>query len=219
MNMQSELSRKEREKQLRRKEILAAAVEVFADKGFEHATLDEIAEAAEFGKGTIYNYFSSKEELFLTLLEEGQAALKEMLRERIEKCHNPLEKITAYVEVSFDFLQKREKHFRIIALEMHHPSSILGELHQRMRGRVEQETIFLAGLLEEAMQAGVVIPTQPRRLARALQALIHSQVCCMMEDPEHPFEGAAELVNRIFLEGVRIDGRKNSGRGRKSSKH
>lgn len=64
------LSRKEREKLFKKNEILSAAVRLFAQKGYERTTLDEIASAAEFGKGTIYNYFNSKEDIFLAIMEE-----------------------------------------------------------------------------------------------------------------------------------------------------
>ena len=65
------LSRRERERELRRQAMLAAALAVFAEKGYDGATVDEIAERAEFGKGTIYNYFpEGKDALFLALLQE-----------------------------------------------------------------------------------------------------------------------------------------------------
>ncbi len=65
------LSRRDRERLARRTAILDAAQAVFAEKGYEQATLDEVAERAEFGKGTLYNYFpDGKEELFFTLFEE-----------------------------------------------------------------------------------------------------------------------------------------------------
>jgi len=63
------LPRKEREKLLRRREIIEAAKRVFAEKGYRNATLEEIAAAAEFGKGTIYNYFECKEELFIAIMD------------------------------------------------------------------------------------------------------------------------------------------------------
>ena len=63
--------RREREREARRRAMLTAALGVFGEKGFEGATLDEIAEQAEFGKGTLYNYFpGGKDELYLTLFEE-----------------------------------------------------------------------------------------------------------------------------------------------------
>ncbi|MBN2572541.1 MAG: TetR/AcrR family transcriptional regulator [Ignavibacteriales bacterium] len=65
------LTRKEREKLFKRKEILNAAVKIFAKKGFDHSTLDEIAELAEFGKGTIYNYFENKRDIYLAIIENA----------------------------------------------------------------------------------------------------------------------------------------------------
>jgi AcrR family transcriptional regulator len=53
-----------------RKRLLDAAGKVFARRGYEGATLDEITEVAELSKGAVYYNFASKEELFLTLLEE-----------------------------------------------------------------------------------------------------------------------------------------------------
>lgn len=69
-NSRHVLSRKEREKQLRQREILSSARELFLQKGYHNTTLEEIAQHAEFGKGTIYNYFSSKEELFYGILDD-----------------------------------------------------------------------------------------------------------------------------------------------------
>jgi TetR/AcrR family fatty acid metabolism transcriptional regulator len=60
-----QLSRKEREYQTHRKEILSAAEGVFAEKGFFSSTMSEIAERAEFGTGTLYKYFKSKDDLYL----------------------------------------------------------------------------------------------------------------------------------------------------------
>lgn len=71
----SALSRRERERLARRALMLDAALAVFSEKGYAGASVDEVAERAEFGKGTIYNYFpGGKDELFLTLFEERVAA-------------------------------------------------------------------------------------------------------------------------------------------------
>jgi|SRR5690606_31248381 AcrR family transcriptional regulator len=68
--MENNLSRRDREKQLRRREMLQAARAVFAEKGFTHATLDEIAQRAEFGKGTLYNYFEGKADILYAIFDE-----------------------------------------------------------------------------------------------------------------------------------------------------
>ncbi len=64
------LSRRERERVSRRAAMLEAAREVFAEKGYEAARLDEIADRSEFGKGTLYNYFEGgKAELLFAIVE------------------------------------------------------------------------------------------------------------------------------------------------------
>jgi TetR/AcrR family transcriptional regulator, repressor of fatR-cypB operon len=80
------LSRKERERLFKRQEIVNAARTVFASRGFSAATLDEIAEKAEFGKGTLYNYFQSKEELFETVIAD---VLDEILEIAVSTCVGP----------------------------------------------------------------------------------------------------------------------------------
>ena len=59
--------RKEREKKMRRQQIMDAAKKVFAAKGFGGATMDNIAEEAEFSPATLYLYFKNKDDLFASL--------------------------------------------------------------------------------------------------------------------------------------------------------
>ena len=55
----------------KRQQILKAAVKVFSQKGFHEAKVDEIADLADVGKGTVYEYFSSKKELFQEMFKGG----------------------------------------------------------------------------------------------------------------------------------------------------
>jgi AcrR family transcriptional regulator len=69
------ISRRESERNVRKKLILNSALQVFKSKGIEHATMDEIALEADFGKATLYYYFKSKEEIFNTILVSGWITL------------------------------------------------------------------------------------------------------------------------------------------------
>lgn len=73
------ISRKERERKAKYESIIDAAIHVMKVKGFEHATMDDIAEAAEIGKGTLYLYFKSKATLFLTISERGSRLLNQQI--------------------------------------------------------------------------------------------------------------------------------------------
>jgi AcrR family transcriptional regulator len=58
-----------------RSHLLAAAAEVFAERGFHAATLDQIADAAGFSKGAVYSNFASKDDLFLALIQERSESM------------------------------------------------------------------------------------------------------------------------------------------------
>lgn len=68
-------SRKEREKEARREVILDAAEVVIRERGFESATMDDIAEKAELGKGTLYLYFKNKTSIYVAICERGSRKL------------------------------------------------------------------------------------------------------------------------------------------------
>jgi AcrR family transcriptional regulator len=67
------LTRKEKQADTRQR-LMQAAAKVFAERGLHHASIDELAERAGFTKGAFYANFSSKEELFLAMLDERFAA-------------------------------------------------------------------------------------------------------------------------------------------------
>lgn len=94
--------RKGREKEQRRRTILKAARKIFFEKGLQGASMDEIAEAAELSKGTLYLYFKSKEDLYVSLLEEGLAILRRMFEE-VEA--RPLPADEALRQIGFTYYQ------------------------------------------------------------------------------------------------------------------
>ena len=63
--------RREREKEARKRQILAAARRLLFKKGIQSTSINQIARTAELGVGTIYFYYQSKEEIFYSLQEEG----------------------------------------------------------------------------------------------------------------------------------------------------
>jgi AcrR family transcriptional regulator len=82
-DMNERLSRQERKAQTRR-ELLDAAAEVFARRGFEVASLDEVAAAAGYTKGAVYSNFASKTDLLIALLERRIASQQTQYTRRFE---------------------------------------------------------------------------------------------------------------------------------------
>jgi TetR/AcrR family transcriptional regulator len=99
--------RKMREKERRRGQIVDSAEKIFLEKGLEGTTMEEIADAAELSKGTLYLYFKSKEELYFTVNMRGLRLLSGILASVIDNqltaAENILELGRAYIKFSKDY--------------------------------------------------------------------------------------------------------------------
>ncbi|NQT65081.1 MAG: TetR/AcrR family transcriptional regulator [FCB group bacterium] len=104
--------RKEREKELRSESIIDAAERIFFSKGFEHATMNDIAEEAELSKGALYLYFHSKNELCMAILQRSLLILKgifELLRDDIKQ--TGIEKLPKIAELFINFTKQYPNHY------------------------------------------------------------------------------------------------------------
>jgi AcrR family transcriptional regulator len=86
------LSRRERKRDSTRQVIFETAIRMFSEKGFDTPTIDQIAAAADIGKGTFYNYFNSKEEILVAFMVEVEARIGKRLA-RFAEASGPLETI------------------------------------------------------------------------------------------------------------------------------
>jgi len=92
------------DKQARRAAIVEAARSVFAGRGFQGASLDDIARAADVAKGTLYLYFSNKEELFYATFQSFQFDMVRLCESSIEREDSAGDKLRACLAVSVDTL-------------------------------------------------------------------------------------------------------------------
>lgn len=117
---QPKLTRREKERLARRNGIIEAARQVFAYKGFTNATLDEIAELAEFGKTSLYNYFKTKEELFENVIISSFEEIKAIARQALET-DEPFEvRIRQFAEWELRYFYDNIESFYLIRNESHH---------------------------------------------------------------------------------------------------
>ena len=106
--------------------IIEAACREFARHGFERANINSIAEAVGVGKGTIYNYVRSKEELFLAALRRTVRALLTFLHERVPTDAPPVERMQAYLRAHLEFMQSRDDDYMLVAAAFYGANFLYG---------------------------------------------------------------------------------------------
>lgn len=101
--------RRAREREAHRQNILEAAERIFAVKGYESATVEEIAREAEFAAGTLYNFFDNKEALFMAVADRILDDMIARFESEVEPYKNqPQKAIAQYVELRLQMVYKHE---------------------------------------------------------------------------------------------------------------
>ncbi len=204
-------SRRAEAKALFRNAILDAAEEVFAEKGFHAARIQDIAARARTGVGTVYNHFEQKEDVLVALLDERTRVVVAAIEPRPGDGKDFERRARAQLARMLAALAKHRAFFGV-AFEygLIGPASAAGALVLKGR-RVKQPERFRAAmlaLLEDGVASGALAPRQPVRLVRFLGGALRA----FMLDPQStnepfdPEERAAQVVD-LFLHGAARRGR------------
>lgn len=201
-------SRKELEKQQRRLDILMAAKTLFVQKGYHNTTLEEVAQLAEFGKGTIYNYFRNKEDLFYAILEHYTAEVLEITKRALQDTKGALkEKLRAFALSTVQYGRANEDVFHLLMREVNQPNSVFFAHRLKLVGQVIRKVWEqLAHLFQEEMRLGRMRTFDAMNLAALLDAMIRMYVVAThssfrLLEPVAP-ETSVDMVLDVFFNGI-----------------
>lgn len=181
-----EISRRERDKQRQRQEILDAALTLFSDKGYHNVTMYEIAGKAEFAIGTLYKFFKNKEDIYKALVLEMNEELHKSIMQTLEKTDDEVEKLKNYVKTRGDLFHTHLPAIRLYFRETYGESFILmAEIRYEMRKQrdIVQEiiaSIFAEGIRKKRFKK----IADPYSLAIALDGIITAFLIKAFEAPE-----------------------------------
>lgn len=202
-------SRKDRERGLRRHEIIRAARLVFAERGFTNATLDDIAERAEFGKGTLYNYFDSKEDLFAAVMNDLFDDVAAIAGEVSDGDHGLRETLFAFTVRVLAYYRENYTFCRLLMREWIRPESDQPERRMRqVQSRVQDVAAPLAQRVKAAIRAGEIKRGDAHVYATLFLGLVHHYYMHVASlDPPRTTRAInthARLIVSLFLDGTGI---------------
>ncbi len=197
------LSRKERDRQLRRSDILKAAEHLFALKGYHKATIRDIAKEAQYATGTVYLHFKDKEVLYFALLEEKMKNLQFTLKEKIGQEKDVRKKLEIFVEEGLVFFEKNQDFFRIFISEGNELFSERRVLKSPTGLQMQEYTTIL---LKEAQKQGVVSRDfDARQIAEVFTSIIKTIIQRWLEEKKEKNDNLIDLsgvILRLFLNGT-----------------
>ena len=106
-----------------KRKIFETSMKLFAQKGYDATSIEEITETVGVAKGTLYYHFSSKEEIFDFLIEEGVKLLKNSIEIKTTNLTNSIDKVRAIILIQIKVLVKYEDLITIVLSEMWGSSS------------------------------------------------------------------------------------------------
>lgn len=178
-----------------------AALKVFSTKGYHKSTMSEIAMEAGFGKGTLYWYWKSKEDLYFTLVKESHDEFMGVLREASERDGNAMEKLLWLGREVVD-LHYRNRDYTKLSWKMRAEESeaFSPEYVERLHRNSAEIKENLEEIISQGMREGLFPKVDTYYLACILLGLLEGIEIQWLEDPQSfDLRKALNMVMR-FLE-------------------
>ena len=196
--------RKEREVLQRRREILDSAERLFAQKGFFKTSMAEIAQESEFSVGSLYQFFKSKDEIYVALMEEKFEEYMALVNCEVDQAKGVFEKIEALVSSKLQFFEKHRDFFRIYATEWGGSEcTVKGALGEKIMKHYETYLTLIGRIMQSGIKQGIFKKTDAREMAYLFNGMMNSVIHqWILSAGEESLVGKASLIKEVFLTGV-----------------
>ncbi len=182
----------------RREELLQTAARVFCERGYQNATLEDIADAMGITRPALYHYGMSKEELYIEIGTIATGKLHAAIATAIEEktgldevltyFRRYMEIVHGYTTACFVLTDRRQ----LSAIEF-------------KKDRIRQRDFLLSvqSMIERGIADGSIRACSPSAVARTLYAAFNGTLFTLRPGEEHNWREAADAILDIFLRGLR----------------
>ena len=206
--------RRELERARRKQDILQAARAVFAQDGYNRATVDAVARRAELGKGTIYLYFDTKEAILAELTLQALGELGEQLQAAVNR-RSPLQpdqRLRAMADAYLAFAQHAPDYFHLLNAFDHggFQSGISSALKEQILIESNRTLELVAQAVGDGIALGIFAPEDARQTASVLWAALNGALALVAHPIRRTLVSAdpADLYRATFelcLKGLERD--------------
>lgn len=167
----------EQERQARMDRILEAAERLFIEKGYHETSINDIAEAADFSRTSIYQYFSSKEEIYIHILEQYTDLLTERASKVTARAASVPEKIKIFLGEMRQVMREKPNFFKLYFIQRHQVEPRLSpELRTQLNAKRRMLENVFRDFYRRGVEAGEVRAIRPKDASN----LFFAQITGMM---------------------------------------
>lgn len=188
--------------EMRKNQILDAAIDVFAKDGYEKANTENIALMANLGKGTLYRYFKSKETLFLSVVKRNLQMIAESVSTSINNASDPIAQIECLVTGFLSFFDKNPKFCRIM-IQVHEQSNIHKRIAKMMLDHYCNEMKKFEKIFKNGIMKGMLKRVSSKKatsiLMSILSGILHMHI---FYKKKQKLIYSAPTVFKVFFTGI-----------------
>ena len=184
----------------RYREILETAAQLICDRGYEGASIQQIADACGLTKAGLYHHIPSKEHLLVEIMHYGMDIFEELVLSQVEQIADPLDRLRTCMAKNI-LLVTRDRN-KEISIILHEHATLTGEELARINARKKRYVRFLERSFSEAIAAGKIRPVHPKVAAFAFLGAVNWIYKWFRADGQIPEEQLVRGMQDIFFGGL-----------------
>lgn len=164
-----------------KRKIFETSMKLFAEKGYDATSIEEITATVGVAKGTLYYHFSSKEEIFNFLVEEGIKLLQNSIDIKTSKLSNYIDKIKAIVLIEIKIVLKYEDIITILLSQFYGKEA----RNQKCQKHIYEYISKIEEIVKEGIEQGQIKQGDPKAIASEIYGLICSSLVYKLRNQEN----------------------------------
>jgi AcrR family transcriptional regulator len=186
----------------RHRAVLETAARLICERGYEAASVQDIAAACGLTKAGLYYYNHSKEELLLEIMSYGMDIFEERVLLQVLAISDPVERLKACMEKNIFLVT--EGWSKEVTIILHEHDTLTGAARQQINARKRRYVHFLESSFEEAVREGRIRPVNPRVAAFSFLGQVLWIYKWFRQDGKIPAEQLAREMQDLFFGGLEI---------------
>ena len=183
-----------------KRKIFDTSMKLFADKGYDATSVEEITAVVGVAKGTLYYHFSSKEEIFNFLIEEGMKLLQNSIDIKTSKLSNYIDKLKAIVLIQIKIVVKYEDLITILLSQFYGKEA----RNQKCQNHVYEYISKIEQIVKEGIDQNEIKQGNPKVIASEIYGLIGSTLVYKLRNENIDIMSLYREYENTIIEGLKI---------------